>query len=229
MFKYILAFLLLNLFSSTIIFSQSNKHLLIKDKETGQLLEEVRIEFKEKATGTIILAVSDASGVVSANLVKDKKYVVTTEKIGYDPVMVDITAKNDDNPVDINIRKTAAGVMIRLENVVYEYNKANLNRSGKQQLDTLYRFLKENKKFLIELNSHTDCRGTEEYNLSLSKNRSLSCNNYLRAKGLKFNRVVMNNFGESKLVNQCADGVECSEELHQVNRRTEFVLLFPKE
>jgi len=140
--------LILCTFSISTLFSQSNKHLLIKDKETGQLLDEVRIEFKEKATGTIILAVSDASGVVSANLVKDKKYVVTTEKIGYDPVMVDITAKNDDNPVDINIRKTAAGVMIRLENVVYEYNKANLNRSGKQQLDTLYRFLKENKKIL---------------------------------------------------------------------------------
>jgi outer membrane protein OmpA-like peptidoglycan-associated protein len=143
--------------------------------------------------------------------------------------MLDFTPKNNDVTVDVKIRKTAPGVMIKLENVVYEYNKANLNRSGKQQLDTLYRFLKENKKFLIELNSHTDSRGTEEYNLSLSKNRSNSCNNYLKAKGLKFKRVVMNNYGETKLLNQCADGVECSEELHQVNRRTEFVLLFPKK
>jgi hypothetical protein len=72
---------------------------LIKDKESGLLLDEVRVEFKEKITGTVILAVSDVSGIVTASLLKDKKYVVTTEKIGYDPVMVDVTAKNDDNPL----------------------------------------------------------------------------------------------------------------------------------
>jgi len=225
--RYIFNLIVCTLSLST-FFAQSTKQLIVKDKESGKLLNEVRVEFKDKVTGTIIQAVSDEFGVVSTSLISDKKYTLTTEKIGYDPVMVDFTAKNDDKPFDVKIRKTAAGVMIRLENVVYEYDKANLSRSGKHQLDTLYRFLKENKKFLIELNSHTDCRGTEEYNIGLSKDRSLSCNNYLRSKGLKFSRVVMNNYGESKLINHCSDGVECPEDLHQVNRRTEFVLLFPK-
>jgi peptidoglycan-associated lipoprotein len=210
-------------------FSQEFKYLIIKDKESGQLLNEVNITFKEKVSGTVVEAKTDSVGLVSSTLVKDKKYVVTTEKIGYDPEMFDFTAKNDNVTLETKIRKTGSGVMIRLENIVYEYDKANLSRSGKNQLDTLYRFLKENKKVSVELNSHTDSRGSEEYNLNLSKNRSLSCNNYLRAKGLKFNRVVMKNYGESKLVNHCADGVECTEELHQVNRRTEFVILFPKE
>lgn len=211
------------------VFSQQFKYLIIKDKESGQTLNEVNISFKEKISGSVIEASTDSVGLVSATLVKDKKYVITTSKIGYDPEMIDFIPKNDNVTLDIKIRKTGAGVMIRLENVVYEYDKANLSRSGKNQLDTLYRFLKENKKVSVELNSHTDSRGSEEYNLNLSKSRSLSCNNYLRAKGLKFNRVVMKNFGESKLINHCADGVECSEELHQVNRRTEFVVLFPKD
>ena len=211
------------------VFGQQFKYLIMKDKESGQTLNEVNISFKEKISGSVVEASTDSVGVVSAALVKDKKYVITTSKIGYDPEMIDFIPKNDNVTLDIKIRKTGAGVMIRLENVVYEYDKANLSRSGKNQLDTLYRFLKENKKVSVELNSHTDSRGSEEYNLNLSKSRSLSCNNYLRAKGLKFNRVVMKNFGESKLINHCADGVECSEELHQVNRRTEFVVLFPKD
>ena len=220
---FVICFLSLNLFG------QKFKYLIIKDKESGQVLNEVNISFKEKISGSVIEASTDSSGVVSASLIKDNKYVITTEKIGYDPEMIDFTPKNDDVTLDVKIRKTGAGVMIRLENVVYEYDKANLSRSGKNQLDTLYKFLKENKKVTVELNSHTDSRGSAEYNLNLSKSRSLSCNNFLRAKGLKFNRVVMKNYGETKLVNHCADAVECSEELHQVNRRTEFVILFPKD
>lgn len=220
---FVFCFLSLNLFG------QKYKYLIIKDKESGQVLNEVNISFKDKISGSVIEATSDSVGVVSASLISDKKYVISTEKIGYDPEMIDFTPKNDDVTLDVKIRKTGAGVMIRLENVVYEYDKANLSRSGKNQLDTLYKFLKENKKVTVELNSHTDSRGSEEYNLNLSKSRSLSCNNFLRSKGLKFNRVVMKNYGETKLVNHCADGVECSEELHQVNRRTEFVILFPKD
>jgi peptidoglycan-associated lipoprotein len=223
-----IGFLTVFCFFSSFFYSQEKKHLIVKDKETGQLLDGVNIDFKDKKTGIVIKAVSDIKGVVFANLVANNKYVIVSEKIGYDPIMEDFTPKNNDITRDIKIRKTAEGVMIRLENVVYEYDKSNLSRSGKNQLDTLYRFLKENKKFLIELNSHTDCRGSEQYNLKLSKLRSLSCNNYLRSKGLKFSRIVMNNFGESKLINHCSDDVECPEDLHQVNRRTEFILLFPK-
>jgi len=209
-------------------FGQAKRQLIIKDKESGILLDDVRIEFKDKKSGIIIESHSDMSGLVSAVLITNQKYSVTTEKVGYDPVMFEFTPKNDEITQDVKIRKTAPGVMIRLENVVYEYDKSNLSRSGKNQLDTLSRFLKENKKFLIELNSHTDARGSVEYNLNLSKNRSLSCNYYLRSKGLKFNRMVLNNYGESKLINHCTDNIECPEDLHQVNRRTEFVLLFPK-
>ncbi len=213
----------------TSLFSQEKKQLILKDKETGKLLDDVRVEFKDKKSGKVVISNSDSTGLVSAILTKNNNYIITTQKIGYDPVMVDFVPKNDEIAIDIKIRKTAEGVMIRLENVVYEYNKYNLSKSGKRQLDTLYLFLKENRNFSIELNSHTDSRGTEEYNMSLSKKRSLTCNQYFISKGLKMKRILMNNFGESKLLNQCSDGVECSEDLHQINRRTEFLLIFYKK
>jgi outer membrane protein OmpA-like peptidoglycan-associated protein len=96
-------------------------------------------------------------------------------------------------------------------------------------LDTLAEFLKMNPDVKVDLSSHTDCRGTDEYNMKLSAQRGKSCFEYLISKGVKKESLIMKNYGETKLLNQCKDGVECEEDLHQINRRTEFVLKFPKE
>ena len=65
--------------------------------------------------------------------------------------------------------------------------------------------------------------------MNLSAQRSLSCFNYLRGKNLKTARMVMNNYGETQLLNECGDNVDCPDDLHQINRRTDFVLMFPKD
>ena len=77
----------------------------------------------------------------------------------------------------------------------------------------------------IELNSHTDSRGSSSANQTLSQARAQSVVNYLVAKGINKNRLVAKGFGETKLVNKCADGVTCTEAQHQQNRRTEFRII----
>ena len=226
--KHILHFLFLVILSTS--FGQELEHVIVKDKETGLALSDVKIEFKDRFTGKIIVSNSDVNGSVKAVLPLNQKYVVTSEKIGYDPIMLDyVTSSKGLVPLEMKIRKTSPDIMVRLDNVLYEYNKFDLSSAGKNQLTILYKFLKENPKFLVEIDSHTDARGPDAYNMSLSAKRSLSCFNYLRTKNLKTGRLVMQNFGETQLLNDCGDGTECSEDLHQVNRRTEFVLMFPKE
>ena len=83
-------------------------------------------------------------------------------------------------------------------------------------------FLKENPTVSIELISHTDCRGLDEYNMVLSKKRSVSAVTYILSKGISKERVQAKWFGETVLLNRCDDNVECTEEEHKVNRRTEF-------
>jgi outer membrane protein OmpA-like peptidoglycan-associated protein len=102
-----------------------------------------------------------------------------------------------------------------------------LSKIGKAELDTLVMFLKENKGVKVDISSHTDARGSDEYNMKLSAARSSSCLTYIVSKGITRDRLEVKNYGETKLLNHCDDGIECSEELHQVNRRTEFVLKFP--
>ena len=226
--KHIVHFLFLVILSTS--FGQELEHVIVKDKETGLVLSDVQVEFKDKSTNKIIVSNSDVNGLVKTTLPKNRKFVVTTELIGYDPIMFDyITSSKSILPIEVKIRKTSPYIMVRLDNVLYEYDKHNLSAAGKTQLTILYKFLKENPKFLVEINSHTDARGREEYNMNLSAQRSLSCFNYLRGKNLKTARMVMNNYGETQLLNECGDNVDCSDDLHQINRRTDFVLMFPKD
>ncbi len=77
----------------------------------------------------------------------------------------------------------------------------------------------------IELSSHTDARGKDDYNETLSQKRAESAKTWVVAKGIATDRIVAKGYGEKQLLNECGNGVECSEEQHQLNRRTEFKIL----
>jgi outer membrane protein OmpA-like peptidoglycan-associated protein len=85
--------------------------------------------------------------------------------------------------------------------------------------------MKRNKSITIELSSHTDSRASESYNNDLSQKRAQSCYDYIVSKGISSDRVRPKGYGESKLLNECKDGIECDEQQHQKNRRTEIEIL----
>jgi len=77
----------------------------------------------------------------------------------------------------------------------------------------------------IELGSHTDSRGKGDYNLTLSQKRAESAVQYIISRGIEKNRITARGYGETQLVNKCANGVICTKEEHQLNRRTEFKIV----
>jgi outer membrane protein OmpA-like peptidoglycan-associated protein len=77
----------------------------------------------------------------------------------------------------------------------------------------------------IDVRSHTDSRGTADYNQKLSQKRAESTRTWLIEKGIAPERLTANGYGESKLINQCAEGVKCTTEQHQANRRSEFIII----
>ncbi|MCD8528964.1 MAG: OmpA family protein [Chitinophagales bacterium] len=83
-------------------------------------------------------------------------------------------------------------------------------------------FFDENKNLTIEIGSHTDSRGSDKYNEDLSQRRAQSVVDYFIGKGVPATQLQAKGYGESKLVNKCSNGVECTEEEHQQNRRTTF-------
>lgn len=110
-------------------------------------------------------------------------------------------------------------------NVFYDYNDASIRADAKPTLNKLVTMLKDNPKIAIEIQSHCDSRGGNAFNKELSNRRAASVVNYLKSSGINADRLTSKGFGESQPVNKCIDGVECTEAEHQMNRRTEFIVL----
>ncbi len=126
--------------------------------------------------------------------------------------------------LELSLPKIKAGEKFKLENIFYDLNEASLREESKVSLDKLAQFLIAND-LKIELSAHTDARGSRSYNENLSQRRAQSCVNYLIEKGVPKSSINAKGYGESRLVNDCRDGVKCSEERHQENRRTEVEIL----
>jgi outer membrane protein OmpA-like peptidoglycan-associated protein/tetratricopeptide (TPR) repeat protein len=111
-------------------------------------------------------------------------------------------------------------IEITMQGIYYDLDKWDVRPDARKILDSLASILNNNTNLVIELASHTDSRAPAPYNLELSKKRAQSCVNYLAQKGIQKERLLAVGYGETKLVNDCSDDVDCSEEEHQQNRRT---------
>lgn len=112
-----------------------------------------------------------------------------------------------------------------VENVYYNYGEYKILPEAQKVLDKVINIMQNDPDLVIELSSHTDSRSNAEYNMKLSQQRAKAAVNYVTAKGIAASRLSGRGYGESKLINKCTDGTECTEEEHAKNRRTEFKIL----
>jgi tetratricopeptide (TPR) repeat protein len=116
-----------------------------------------------------------------------------------------------------------------IQDIYYDLDKFFIRKDAAIELDNLVKVMKENPSLEIELSSHTDCRQTAIYNLTLSARRAKAAVDYIVKKGIKSNRIVAAGYGETKLTNDCAceptNESSCTNEQHQANRRTEVKVL----
>lgn len=127
---------------------------------------------------------------------------------------------------NVDLKKAELNQAFEIENIYYDYNKATIRRDAAKELDNLIVVLKDNPSFIVELGSHTDSRGSDAYNLSLSQERAVAAVDYIIEKGgIEQDRIVAKGYGETELSNKCANGVKCSDKQHQKNRRTELKIV----
>lgn len=115
-------------------------------------------------------------------------------------------------------------VEIVLDDIYYDFDKWDIREDAMPTLDSLASILKDNPLVNIELSSHTDCRGGEDYNKALSQRRAESAVEYLIGRGINQERLTATGYGDSRPAVDCACG-DCTEEEHQANRRTSFTIL----
>lgn len=111
------------------------------------------------------------------------------------------------------------GALVKL--IYFDYDKSSIRRDASKELYEIIFFLLDNPEAMVELSTHTDSRGGNVYNNKLSQSRADSAVYFIVERGVAKERITAKGYGESKLVNKCRDGVNCTEEQHQANRRAE--------
>ncbi|MCX6284030.1 MAG: OmpA family protein [Bacteroidetes bacterium] len=127
--------------------------------------------------------------------------------------------------IKLNMQQPEPGRVIRLKKIFYDYDKCDIKPMAAKELDRLVKLMNDFPDMKIELSSHTDSRGSDAYNQKLSQCRADAAVKYILGKGISKSRITAVGYGETRLVNGCSNGVNCTEAQHQENRRTEFQII----
>jgi outer membrane protein OmpA-like peptidoglycan-associated protein len=115
--------------------------------------------------------------------------------------------------------------LLQLSTIYFDFNKYNIRQDSEIEVEKVIAAMEKYPSLKIQVNSHTDSRGPAAYNLWLSQKRAEATINYMISKGISTDRLASEGYGETKLINNCYDGVKCSSEKHDLNRRSEFIIL----
>ncbi|UII26251.1 OmpA family protein [Fulvivirga maritima] len=201
----------------------------ILSNATGEALEGVKIELLNQTEGALVKEFTTTADNYKYNfeLEAETEYLLTASKSGCGTNRIFISTvgftKSQEFNQDLSILCT--GDIVQVQNIYYEVNKAEITAQAAQELDKLAELMQKYPDMRIELRSHTDSRATAEFNMKLSALRAQAVVDYLTTKGIVPYRMRATGYGESQLLNNCGDGIECSEFEHQQNRRTEFKVL----
>lgn len=200
---------------------------LVTDAKTGAILANSKVAIVDDKKNVIATEMSNDKGEVKYRVECDKDYVIQASKEGYESNTFAVAKSKGPKamvaatlqPIDVIITETE----IVLKPIFFEYDKSNITQEGAFELDKLVMVMKNNDKIVVMAKSHTDNRGSDRYNLSLSDRRAKSTVQYVISKGIAANRISGKGMGELEPKVDC--GKDCTEEQHGENRRSEFLIV----
>ena len=206
---------------------------IITDAESGIILPRTKVTLYENQVvkNTIL---SDAAGFYIFPVECGKTYNVRAEKVDYATKEVSITIEklSGKTSLPIALDKSKCKVTIGddlgkcfgIKMIYFDLDKSDIRTEAAIDLEKILDVLDSHPTMKLDIRSHTDSRQTHKYNEALSNRRAKSTIDWLIKNGINANRLTGKGFGETQLVNQCSDNVICTEEQHQANRRSEFII-----
>lgn len=203
----------------------------VSDYNSKKPIGQVSIQLENRTYGITKEMITGDDGEFSFGLDPESQYVLVMSKDGYftEREKLSTIGKLESEifrfDLFLGLRPITINKSMEVKNIFYELNSWELNRKAKKECDILVDLLKNNPTVSIELQSHTDSRGGDAFNLELSQKRAQSVVDYLVSRGISRSRLVAKGYGETRLKNHCTNGVICPDKLHKQNRRTEFVII----
>ena len=206
----------------------------ITDFTTGEVLPNAKVSLFDDTLNLVATADSDEKGNYAMSVECGKRYSVRASKEDYTTKeqIITISKENGKTHLPFALEKATCKVAVGddlgkcfgIKMIYFDFDKSNIRIEAALDLEKILDVLIQYPTMKLDVRSHTDSRGTSKYNASLSDRRAQSTIKWLIKNGVKSNRLSAKGYGESQLVNQCTDGVECTEEEHQLNRRSEFII-----
>jgi len=158
----------------------------------------------------------------------DKKHIILAEKVTYrsDRRAFATSINNDEETqIDLFLNPLIIENEIVINPIFFDFNKSNIRPDAAYELENIVAVMKEHNEMIIKIESHTDSRGNDKYNMKLSDRRAKSTRDYLISRGIDKERIESAiGYGESKLINDCDNNTKCTEAEHQKNRRSKFII-----
>ena len=209
--------------------------VIVTDKETGLPIEGAKVTLYDANYKMLQEAISDKDGKFDFGTVPcGSRLYLKTEKEEYftQETPTVIPGRSGKTVVDVQLEKQIKKVKVDddlaktfgIKIIYFDLNKSNIRPDAAVELAKILDVLEQYPTMELKIGSHTDSRQTAQYNQVLSDRRANSTMKWLISKGVNPKRLTAKGYGKSKLVNNCADGVQCTEDQHQENRRSEFVI-----
>ena len=216
-----------------------NTRFLVYNEKGNLILNGAKVELSGNCFKETLQLRADENGLARHCLPEHCSIKALVSREGYAPHTFTFTPNEEDELWSVYLKSgdqltappapIASGTVIVLDNIYYDFNKSEIRKSDAGELVGLAKILKQYPDLKIELTSHTDTRGTADYNMELSRRRSESSKTYLVSLGIDGKRIETKAAGESQPRNKCVDDVPCTEEEHQYNRRTEVRITNPAQ
>lgn len=211
---------------------------MVTDLDSGAILSGAKISLYDENFKLVKEVPVDEKGQYTLALVIGKTYYVRGDKENYltKEVAVNLRSfsENTDYPIVLEKFKKPIAVGTDLAKtldipiVYFDLDKSNIRKDAAFELTKVVVVMQQFPEMKIDVRSHTDSRQSAEYNQKLSDKRAKATIAWLVKNGIDSTRIIGKGYGESELVNHCADGVKCSEKEHQANRRSEFIIVSMK-
>lgn len=173
---------------------------------------------------------TDNSGLVYQEIFPNTKYIARAMKDGYEMASVEfdtygMNTVGEEKLVKLVLDGGEVLCNVAFNHVYFEFDKSRITSEASTDLEKMLDIMKISDRLRVEISAHTDSRGSDSYNMNLSDRRSSSVVNWLIENGIASDRMISKGYGETRLVNNCGNGVPCSADEHQANRRVEFAVI----
>jgi outer membrane protein OmpA-like peptidoglycan-associated protein/tetratricopeptide (TPR) repeat protein len=200
-----------------------------RDSKTNIILSGVTVRLIDE-TGKVIEEIfTKDGGDYTFTVDCNKTYTVVGNKPDYkdDQKTITTTIENEKiNSVDLSLEPLIIDNQIVINPIFFDFDKWNIRTDAQYELENIVDVLRKHPTMIIKIESHTDSRGGDRYNMKLSDRRAKSTRDYIISRGIDASRIESAiGYGETQLLNKCSNGVKCTEEEHQLNRRSYFYIV----